>query len=435
MNSPLPTLAPPESKEAIPKIHAERKRYAVEQAKRAPFFEGKLDHIDIERLDDPAEWSKIPILDKDMLRSMSDAEFYENFCLPPAEGDGISEYWRSGGTTGRPLFYPRSRRDLAAAMLGFCRVFDCSGVTAPQRVHCSFPLGIHPAGQMMARAAEKCGLAVLMAGAGTTTPSELQLELIDKVRPRLWMGMSSYALHLANLADNIGLDLRGGSVERIICSAEPISNAKREKIEAMWGVRLFDSFGMTEAGMMGAEDGEAAGFRIWTDLFHIEVVDPNSKEPVSDGEVGALVVTPLFTNNITPFLRWMSGDLVSYDNAAPNKSPFAVFPVVRHAQRTTGFLKIKGVNIDHSAFEDLLFRQRVLNDFKCEALTIASGDVLRVSVEIKRGADAESAMADLAAQIKHTFELTPEIAQLTLGTLAKEFEASIKAPRIVDRRG
>ena len=54
-------------------------------------------------------------------------------------------------------------------MLGFCRIFHCAGVSAPQRVHCSFPLGIHPAGQMMARAAEKCGMAVLMAGAGTTT--------------------------------------------------------------------------------------------------------------------------------------------------------------------------------------------------------------------------------------------------------------------------
>jgi phenylacetate-CoA ligase len=434
MSSPLPTLAPPKSKEAIRRIHAERRRHAVERAKRASFFQGKLDHVNIERLDDPAEWGKIPILDKDMLRSMSDAEFYQNFCLPPAEGDSISEYWRSGGTTGRPLFYPRSRRDLAAAMVGFCRVFDCAGVTVAQPVHCSFPLGIHPAGQMMARAAEKCGLAVLMAGAGTTTPSELQLELIDKVRPRLWMGMSSYALHLANLADHVGLHLSSGSVERIICSAEPISKAKREKIEAMWGARLFDSFGMTEAGMMGAEDGEAPGFRIWTDLFHVEVVDPDSKEPVSDGEVGALVVTPLFTNNITPFLRWMSGDLVSCDRDVPSNGPFAVFPVVRHTHRTTGFLKIKGVNIDHGVFEDLLFRQRALNDFKCEALTLASGDVLRVSVEINRGADAASAIADLAGEIKRAFELTPEIAQLELGTLAKEFEASIKAPRIVDRR-
>jgi phenylacetate-CoA ligase len=435
MSRLAPALSPPKSKEAIRKIHAERKRHAVLQAKRALFFQGKLDHVKIDRLDDPAEWRKIPILDKDMLRGMSDAEFYKNFCLSPAEGDNISQYWRSGGTTGRPLFYPRSRHDLAAAMVGFCRVFHCAGVEAPQRVHCSFPLGIHPAGQMMARAAEECGLAVLMAGAGTTTPSALQLELVDKLRPQLWIGMSSYALHLANLADQNGLDLSAGSVRRVICSAEPISKAKRDKIETLWGARLFDSFGMTEAGMMGAEDGEASGFRIWADLFHIEVVDLASKEPVSDGQVGALVVTPLFTNNVTPFLRWMSGDLVTCESDVPGQGPFAVFPVVRHAHRTSGFFKIKGVNIDHGAFEDLLFRQRALNDFKCEALTLVSGDVLRVSVEIKRGADAPAAIADLKSEIKRVFELTAEIVQLELGTLAKEFEASIKAPRIVDRRG
>jgi phenylacetate-CoA ligase len=434
LNAIAPSLAPPKSTDEIRRIHTERKRHAVEQAKRALFFKGKLDHVNLDRLDDPAEWSKIPVLDKDMLRSMSDAEFYHDFCLLPGEGDSVSEYWRSGGTTGRPLFYPRSHRDLAAAMLGFCRVFHCAGAGAAQRVHCSFPLGIHPAGQMMARAAEKCGMAVLMAGAGTTTPSALQLELIEKVRAQVWMGMSSYALHLANLADQNGHDLARGSVELVICSAEPISQAKREKIELMWGARVRDSFGMTEAGMMGAEDDKAGGFRIWDDLFYIEVIDPDSKESVPEGKVGALVVTPLFTNNVTPFLRWMSGDLVTSHRGRSDDAAFSVFSLVRHAHRTSGFFKIKGVNVGHAEFEDLLFRQRDVNDFKCEAVATPSGDALRVFVEIKRDCDVKAALAELTNAIRKVYELTPEIVSLELGTLAKEFEASIKAPRIVDRR-
>jgi phenylacetate-CoA ligase len=277
-------------------------------------------------------------------------------------------------------------------------------------------------------------MAVLMAGAGTTTPSPLQLELIDKVRPDVWMGMSSYALHLANLADQNGRELAGGSVKLIICSAEPISAAKREKIELMWGARLRDSFGMTEAGMMGAEDGEVGGFRIWTDLFYIEVVDPRTNEPVPEGDVGALVVTPLFTNNVTPFLRWMSGDLVTCETRPNGNGPFSVFPVVRHAHRTIGFFKIKGINIGHAEFEDLLFRQRAVNDFKCEAVTVRSEDALRVFVEIKRGSDVQAARVDLSDVIRDTFGLRPEIVVLPVGTLAKEFEASIKAPRILDKR-
>src|SRR6202045_180644 len=189
MSPVLPSLSPPATTDHIRKIQSERKRYAVAQARRAPFFKGKLDHVNIDRLDDPAEWNKDPILDKDMLRSMSDAEFYRDFCLLESDGDSVSEYWRSGGTTGRPLFYPRSHRDLAAAMLGFCRVFHCTGVKAPQRVHCSFPLGIHPAGQMMARAAEKCGLAVLMAGAGGATAYSPPADASDKHRPGLGRGV------------------------------------------------------------------------------------------------------------------------------------------------------------------------------------------------------------------------------------------------------
>jgi phenylacetate-CoA ligase len=432
--APVRELRLPKSREDIARIQSERKQHAVRQAKRAPFFSGKLDHVDLDQLDQPNEWQKIPILDKDMLRAMSDRDFYESFCVQPGESDCVSEYWRSGGSTGQPLFYPRTHRDLGVAMTGFSRVFACAGSNLSARAHCSFPLGIHPAGQMMARAAERVGMRVLMAGAGTTTPSPLQLELMQRLSPQVWMGMSSYGLHLANLADQHGIDLAAGSVEMVICSAEPLSTAKREKLERMWGATVRDTFGMTEAGMMAAEDGEADGFRIWTDLFFVEVVDLETRRPVPEGEVGALVVTPLFTNNATPFLRWLSGDLVTYRSDVPGNGPFSIFPVIKHAHRTAGFFKIRGVNMNHSELEDLIFRDPAVNDFKCEALTLADQDVLRVSVEIKRGLESSGIVERLQSTIKRTFEVSAEIVPLEIGTLAKEFESSVKAPRIVDRR-
>jgi phenylacetate-CoA ligase len=424
----------PRSRAEIAAIQAKRKPHAVRQAMRAPYFRGKLDHIDPDRVDDPQVWQKIPILDKDMLRAMSDREFYQEFCVAPGEGDCVSQYWRSGGSTGRPLFYPRTRHDLRFALTGFSRIFACAGADLSGGVHCSFPLGIHPVGQMLARAAERVGMRVLLAGAGTTTPSLLQLELMSRLRPRLWMGMSSYGLHLANLADQHEIDLAAGSVEMVITSAETLSGAKRSKLERVWGAKVRDSFGMTEAGMMAAEDGEADGFRIFTDLFHVEVVDPSTHLPVPRGEVGALVVTPLFTNNATPFLRWLSGDLVSLRDDVPGSGPFAVFPVVKHAQRLSGFLKIRGVNLDHGEFEDLIFRNPAVNDFKCEAVTVADLELLRVFVELKRDADVSLTLSAVKSDIKRVFEITAEVVPLERGTLAKEFEASVKAPRIVDRR-
>jgi len=424
----------PRSRAEIEAIQRTRKVEAVRQAMRAPFYRGKLDHIDLSRLDDPAEWGKIPLLDKDMLRGISDDEFYHDFCLPPANGHHIAQYWRSGGATGRPLFYPRSDIDIEVAMRGFARVYACAGGAPPQTVHCAFPLGIHPVGLMMARAAESTGFGALMAGAGTTTPSPLQIELIDRLRPDIFVGMSSYALHLANLADQSGVNLRDGSVRLMICSAEPLSAAKREKLERMWGATVRDSFGMTEAGMMGCEDGQADGFRVWSDLFLVEVLDPQTHLPVPDGEVGALVVTPLFTNTITPFLRWMSGDMVTLRHDAPGDGPFSVFPVLRHAHRTSGFFKIRGININHGEFEDFMFGLSPINDFKCEALTRGDLDVLRVCIELKRGVEIRDETAIVEREIKRVFEITPEIEVLERGTLAREFESAIKAPRMRDLR-
>ena len=85
--------------------------------------------------------------------------------------------------------------------------------------------------------------------------------------------MSSYGLHLANLAAASGVDLKGGSVNRIMCTAEPVSAAKRAKLERDWGAEVYDCFGMTECSMMGAESEKRDGFHIWTDLAYIEVLD------------------------------------------------------------------------------------------------------------------------------------------------------------------
>jgi phenylacetate-CoA ligase len=271
------SLSLPKSRAEIRRMQAERKRHAVEQAMRSPFWRPRLEKVRLERLDDPEEWRRIPILDKDTLRALTDQQFYGEFCVAAAEG--IQEYWRSGGVTGQPLFYPRSFRDMEYAFEGFARTFDCAGAERGERAHISFPLGIHPVGQVYARCAASRGITVNWAGSGTSTPSVLQLELIQRLKPTIWLGMSSYALHLANLAEARGMEL---SVRRLMTSAEPVSQAKRDKLERSWGARLTDTFGMTEAGMMGAEDQPGAGFRIWTDMYYIEVLDPKSLEPVKE---------------------------------------------------------------------------------------------------------------------------------------------------------
>ena len=422
----------PKSRQDIDDIQRVRKRHAVQQARRAPFYRGKLDHIDLAKLDDPDEWRKIPILDKDMLRTLSDRDFYDGFCLTP--DDGIAEYWRSGGSTGAPLFYPRSFSDVEYALVSFARTYACAGCQPGGAAHVSFPLGIHPVGHLMARSAERVGIAANWAGAGTTTPSMMQLELIQRLKPNIWMGMSSYGLHLANLAEAQGIDLAASSVSTVMCSAEPLSDAKRKKIARQWGAKVRDTFGMTEAGLMGAEDETGRGFRVWTDMYQIEVLDPETLEPVPEGNIGTLVVTPLWTNNVTPFLRWSSGDLVTWQERADGASAYSVFPVLRHAHRTTGFFKIRGINLNHPEFEDFVFQNVHINDFKAELVTAGDLEDLQLSIEVRHDADSDNVAAAFLDSVRNRYGLTAKVIVLDRGTLAKEFERSVKSPRFVDRR-
>jgi phenylacetate-CoA ligase len=279
------------------------------------------------------------------------------------------------------------------------------------------------------------GLATVWAGAGTTTPSEVQLELILSLRPTIVAAMPSYALHLANVAESRGIDLAGSSVKKLLVSAEPLTEAKRAKLARSWGAAVYNSFGMTEGAMTSVERHGLGQMIAWTDLFFLEVIDSTTGKPVAPGEAGALVMTPLWSNEITPFLRWLTGDIVRVRPQKKSGDPFSVFPILEHALRTEGFFKIRGVNINHGDLEDFMFGQGAVQDFKGEAVTASDGqDHLRLLVELRRGADAFAVTRALADAVKLKFEQACQIEILAAGTLAQEFEKSVKAPRFVDKR-
>jgi phenylacetate-CoA ligase len=401
---------------------------------RSPFLRPRLKGIDLGRLEEPEVWTKIPLLTKDELRRLPPDRFYDEFCIAPRTE--VVEYWRSGGVTGRPLFYPRSAADMHYALLAFRRAWPLIGAGADDCVHISFPLGIHPVAHLFARAAEDFGLGTIWCGSGGNTPSALQLQLIDELKPTIWAGMASYGLHLANLAEASGIDLAGSSVRKLIVAAEPLSPVKRRKLERMWGAEVFDHFGMTEAAWVAGESTGHFGLHAWADLFCVEVVDESTGLPVPEGEVGTLVVTPLCNNTVTPFLRWNSGDLVRMKSQGQGDGPWSVFPLLFHERRTVGFFKVRGVNITHSELEDMMFAEAEILDFKAEVYNTAGGlDALRLMIEARRGVSTDRLSRRICEVASKTFEVTPEIDFLELGTLGREFEASVKAARFVDKRG
>src|SRR5256714_3628351 len=374
------------SESDIKRTESERKRIAVERALQSRFWKRRLPQLDLNRLDDPEVWRRIPVLTKEDLRQIPPDRFHEEFCIAPRAK--VVEYWRSGGATGRPLFYPRSAEDMATNIMAFERAWALIGATADDCAHISFPLGVHPVAHLYARAAINLGIGTVWCGAGTNTPSETQLELIDHLKPSVWIGMASYGLHLANLAEAIGFNLKDSSVKKIIVAAEPLSPVKREKLERAWGAEGFDHFGMTDAALVSAQALGHHGLHAFADMYFLEVIDETTGAPVADGEVGSLVVTPLWSNSMTPFLRWSSGDLVSLTPSAGGEHPWSLFPIMRHARRTIGFFKVRGVNINHADLEDAMFRDPAVVDFRAEVYNAGGNDVLHLHVETRTGGTA-----------------------------------------------
>ena len=415
----------PASASHLEEIQRERKQIAVERALQSPFLKKRIPKGKAQDV-----WHKIPLLTKEELRQIPPERFHDEFCIQPRTK--VVEYWRSGGATGRPLFYPRSAEDMVHGLLAFERAWALIGATPDDCAHISFPLGVHPVAHLYARTAINHGIGTVWCGAGTNTPSEVQLELIDHLKPTVWLGMASYGLHLANLAEAKGFDLKSSTVKKIIVAAEPLSPVKRKKLEGAWGAEVFDHFGMTEAAFVAGEGTGHHGLHIWADQFYCEVVDEKTGEPVPEGEIGSLVVTPLWNNSMTPFLRWSSGDLVSLSKTEipGEQKPWFLFPVLKHARRTLGFFKVRGVNINHADLEDALFRDPQVVDFRAEVANEGDNDVLRLFVESRSTHET-----GIVNAVRKTFQINPQVTLLPRGTIAKEFEAAVKPPRFVDKRG
>ncbi len=429
----------PTSLAEIARIQSERKRRAVELARRAPFFRDRLAGIDLDRLDDPAVWAKIPLLTKDQLRQI------------PAEQVSRGILRRAAARRGRILALGRRHRRAAVlSALGASTWSIASaasaarsrsiGATPDDLVHVSFPLGIHPVAHLYARAAEDLGIGDDLVRVGQqyaiaecsssssasssrrSGPAWRATEFTWRISPRRTASI-----------------LQRSSVRKIIVAAEPLSPAKRQKLERSWGAEVSDQFGMTEGALVSVQAPHEDGLRMWSDLFCCEVVDEATGEPVPEGKVGALVITPLFNNNVTPFLRWYLRRSRSASASAERRRP-AVVDLPGDAARAAHRRLLQGARRQHQSLRagrpDVLQSGRHRLQGRGLQRRRAASISCACSIEPRRGVDAEALkQGSSAATFARSFEVTPEIAFLEPGTIGKEFEASIKAARFVDRRG
>ena len=346
-------------------------------------------------------------------------------------------YHLTSGTTGRtPLRVLDSRVDWKWIAECWCYAFHGFGVRAHDVVFFAFSYGTFIGFWGAHYATEKMGCLVLPSG-NMNTPNRVRL--VDEMKATVVCATPTYALRLAQEARDLGVDLPGGAVRRVIVSGEPAGSipATKRLIESQWGAKVADTAGMTEIGtiMMFECEGQPGGAHLIEDHFVEEVIDPETGEEVPYGERGERVVTS-FGRGMIPLIRYRTRDLVV-------KVPHSrctcgrTFDVYEGGilGRVDDMLLVRGTNVYPRAVEAIVREYEAVDEFQIH-LTTAEGirDEIAVRCEVRTGfEDAwDAAAARLSADLARNHEgLSFGVERVATGSLPR-FE--LKARRVKDDR-
>ncbi len=378
-----------------------------------------------------ADLAKFPFMKKTDLRD----EYPLGLTAAPMSE--INRFHCSSGTTGKPICIPQTAGDVEIWTESVARCLSMYGITKDDVVQVSYGYGLFTGGLGAHYGAEKLGCAVLPTGAGNT---EKQIMLMKDLNVTVICCTPSYFLHLATVAEKLGVDFRRDTkLKHGIFGAEPWTDEMRSKIEDISGITAHDIYGLTEIAGPGVAGncGHSNGLHIWEDHFYPEIVDPDTLEPLPDGEEGELVITTLDRFG-TPMIRYRTRDLSRLQvQQCPCGRTMRVMDRV-HA-RSDDMLIIHGVNVFPTQIEACLLKvPQVAPHYMIELSSTATMDRFEIKVEVTEGAfsdtvsDMELIRRKVASSIKEVVGLSPIITLVPSGTLPRS-EGKIK--RVIDNRG
>jgi phenylacetate-CoA ligase len=345
-----------------------------------------------------------------------------------------SRYHMTSGTTGRPLRWldtPDSW-DWWTRCWGF--VYRAAGVGAEDRILFPFSFGPFIGFWAGFDAATRLG-ALTVPGGGQD--SVLRLRNLIETGATVLVCTPSYALRLAQVAREQGIDPASTSIRVTIHAGEPGANipGTKRRIEESWGAKCFDHCGMTEVGALGFECIlQPGGLHLNESEFIIEVINPATGKPAEDRQ-GELVVTNLGRWG-SPAIRYRTGDLVRL-----NRWPCACGRTFVRAEggilgRADDMLIVRGVNVFPSVIEDVVRRHPTVDEFRIEVSRRHEMHEIRIMLEIDETAHGREAcdrtVAAVGEDVRHTVGLRVETAAVAAGTLPR-FE--LKARRVVYTEG
>jgi phenylacetate-CoA ligase len=379
---------------------------------------------------------RLPLLTRDeWMASQADRPPYGE--IPTIGGDGAIRVHTTSGTTGRgPLRALDSRKDWAWIAEMWCYAIWGCGARSTDTAYIAFGYGSFIGFWGLHYAMEKVGVLNVPGGAQTT---EARVRQIVDFGATVVASTPTYALRLAQEADELGVDLRGSAVSRLILSGEPAGSIPQTKalIEEQWGAKAFDTAGMTEIGtiMVFECSHQPGGTHIIEDHMIEEVLDPESLEPVPYGSRGERVVTS-FGRGAIPLLRYRTGDLVCRV-PADRCSCGRGFDIYEGGilGRVDDMKLVRGTNVYPRAIEAIVREFAEVDEFQTVITREGIRDEITLRVEMKPdwGSDAWDALAQtLHKRLAHTHEgLNFRIEQAGAGELPR-FE--LKAKRTVDLR-
>ncbi len=254
--------------------------YATVPLYKETFDKAGITPADIKSLDD---LRRIPFTTKQDLR---DNYPYKMFAVPMEQ---VVRIHASSGTTGKPTVVGYTKRDIDTWAQLMARSFCAAGATNRDIIHNAFGYGLFTGGIGAHYGAEKLGASVIPVSGGNT---KRQITIMQDFKPTILCGTPSYILHLAEVAHEMGVDFKDLHFKSGIFGAEPWTEQMRQELEAKLNLKAIDIYGLSEVMGPGVSIEcyeEQKGLHVFEDHFIVEVVDPDTLEPLPAGETGELV--------------------------------------------------------------------------------------------------------------------------------------------------
>ena len=419
-------------REKLEELQGRRLRETVRRCyENVPLYKKKLDEAgikpdDIKSIDD---LKYLPFTTRDDLR---DNYPFGMFAVPMED---VVRIHSSSGTTGKPKVVGYTRNDIEMWAEVMARTIACGGAGKNDIIQVTYGYGLFTGGLGIHYGAEKIGATVIPISGGNT---RRQIMVMQDFGSTMLACTPSYALHIADTAQEMGADIRDLPLKYGIFGAEPWTNNMRKELEAKMGVRATDIYGLTEViGPGVASECEVQdGLHVFDDHFVPEIIDPETLEILPPGTRGELVFTSL-TKEAFPIIRYRTRDLsMLYPAPCPCGRTHA--RMERITGRTDDMLIIRGVNVFPSQIESVLLEvDGVAPHYLIVVNRKDSLDSLEVWVEVSERvfSDEVKGLEALERKIQHAVENVIGISVVMKLVEPKTIERSEgKAKRVIDNR-